>query len=195
MSWLPFLPRGSLNSFLYPHFWCVRALCLLGAQPPLSSLWTTGVSLHLQSNPFWDPECTAYFGLPSCSFSLRFGSLYFWHHVSFLCKDKLLQWFDIINFIRVCFLLQLIYMLSVWEPSCYWKLPLKTLTKENCLGNLHMIKLLNYHWVHKCTILQYTWVNTDWILIDTLQSDTFSRMFSHCWIHTWQLLRCLHSLC
>ena len=65
--------------------------------------------------------------------------------VSLSRNNKLLQWFDIINFIHVWFLLQLISHVSIWGPSCYWIFLLKTLTQENCLGNLHMIKLLNYH--------------------------------------------------
>ena len=71
-------------------------------------------------------------------------------------------------------------MLSEWGPSCFWKFPLKTMTQENCLGNLHMRYLLNYDWV---TVQYYTSTIYEWTLIDTLQSDTFSRMLSHCWIH------------
>ena len=39
--------------------------------------------------------------------------------------------------------------------------------------HLHMIKLLNYYWARVNNIHNN-------ILSDTLQSDTFSRMFSHC---------------
>ena len=57
------------------------------------------------------------------------------------------------------------------------------MTQENCLGNLHMRYLLNYDWV-TCTKLQYyNSIMYELTLIDTLQSDTFSRMLSHCWTH------------
>ena len=85
--------------------------------------------------------------------------------------------FDFINFIRVLFHLQHWCMLSQWSPGCYWKFPLKTMTQENYYGDLHIgCWLDNYNY--------YTSIMYEWTLINTLQSDTFSRMFSQCWTHT-----------
>ena len=51
------------------------------------------------------------------------------------------------------------------------------MSQENYLGDLHM----RYDWVIQLTIntTLHEWTLSD----DTLQSDTFSRMLSHCWIH------------
>ena len=85
--------------------------------------------------------------------------------------------FDFINFIHVLFHLQHWCMLSQWGPGCYWKFLLKTMSQENYYGDLHIRCWLdNYNY--------YTSIMYEWTLINTLQSDTFSRMFSQCWTHT-----------
>ena len=132
-------PAQRVTNFIFVSaFFMWESTVSIRVQPPPSSLWISGVSLHPQSNPSWGPECTACFDLP-------FSPLWFFDLVHFtsdtmweFCIDESMHSLDFIKFIYVWFHLQHWYMLSGWGPGCYWKFPLKTMTQQNYYGDLHM---------------------------------------------------------